>query len=244
MAWPSSDGGGWFRQLTPGRGTAAIVVFPPAGSGAALFGGWRDLVPPDVEVLVMTMPGRENRLAERPLWHVGPILEAVARQLGPIRMPMVLFGHSAGAYLASLAVAQVRPELVRSVVVAASPSPDWGTPNMSLATDAELLAAMRAWGGTPEQLFHQPDLLELFLPCLRADLAVAHQCRSRVLRHPVDVPILALHGESDRSVTLDQMATWQRWTERKFTLRQTAGGHFFPVTLATEVVPALVELLM
>ena len=92
----------WFHRPRP-RPDARIrlVCVPYAGAGVAPFQGWADMLADDVEMVCVRLPGRENRLHERPRsdW---PMLteEFGAALVADVSPPYVLFGHSMGGMLA------------------------------------------------------------------------------------------------------------------------------------------------
>lgn len=234
---PNTDPTQWFRRLTDGRGTRTIVVIPPAGGGATTLRPWASLVDRETEVQVVVAPGRDHRIGEEPFHHVGPVADTIASGLGDLTQPYVLFGHSAGALVAREVAARLPGPHLEHVVVAGAAPPDCGGPNLALASDEDLLDALRAWGGTPEAVLADVSMAELFLPCLRADLAVAQSCRvPQADDLVVDVPITALVGADDRFVRREQADGWRRWTTSSFDLRTVAGGHLFPASNASEVV--------
>src|SRR4051812_7884010 len=105
-----------------------LVCFGPAGGGASFFRRWPDLVPSNVEVLAVQLPGRETRLAEEPHHDIMESAQAVVRSL-MVRngLPTVLFGHSMGALLALEAVRGLRRAAYASelrLVVSGRESPD------------------------------------------------------------------------------------------------------------------------
>ena len=86
-----------------------LVCFHHAGGGAFGFRPWATRLRDDVELVAVQLPGRENRLGERPL----PTAEAVLDHLVPalaevLAGPYALFGHSLGAVLAYLCACRVR----------------------------------------------------------------------------------------------------------------------------------------
>ena len=42
----------------------SLVCFPPAGAGASVFHGWEKVLPADVQLLPVELPGRGTRLRE------------------------------------------------------------------------------------------------------------------------------------------------------------------------------------
>lgn len=78
-----------------------------------------------------------------------------------------------------------------ALFVGASPSPASVRPEAAWhGSDAELVAWLRAAGGTPASVLAAPALLELLLPALRADLALVAGYR----RRPGERLAVAVHG--------------------------------------------------
>ncbi|HEX3959415.1 MAG TPA: alpha/beta fold hydrolase [Trebonia sp.] len=230
----------WLRRLTDARHERIVIVLPAAGARAAMFRPWAQAIGARAELGVVTPPGREHRFAEPPFQHVDPIADAVAAEIVALDRRVTLFGHSAGALVALEVAGRVRGGGVDHVIVAAATPPDMAEANYALMNDAELIKALRAWGGTPSEVLDDPAMVELFLPGLRADLAVAHSCRA-ARAHPIlEIPVTALVGSSDRFATPDQAAGWSRFTTAPFAFATVNGGHFFPVTNSSEVVARVV----
>ncbi len=51
-----------------------LFCFPHAGGGASFFRPWIGMLPPDIEVCPVQLPGRENRLKERPFNQFSPLI--------------------------------------------------------------------------------------------------------------------------------------------------------------------------
>jgi surfactin synthase thioesterase subunit len=69
--------------------------------------------------------------------------------------------------------------------------------------------------------------MEVFLPILRADIAVVESYRFQE-GEPLDCPITVFAGTKDASVNLDQLLAWKRQTRRRFAMQVLPGGHFYP----------------
>lgn len=58
------------------------------------------------------------------------------------------------------------------------------------------------------------------------------------------MPLVALAGRQDDTAALDQFLIWQAWTTKDYSAHVVEGGHFFPVTAASEVVDIVVRTLL
>src|SRR5437764_11438101 len=72
-----------------------LFCLPYAGGGASIFRTWSELLSPEIELCPVQLPGRENRLPERPFSQMSDLIPTLAVALEPyLDMPHALFGHS------------------------------------------------------------------------------------------------------------------------------------------------------
>jgi medium-chain acyl-[acyl-carrier-protein] hydrolase len=77
-----------------------LFCFPYAGGSASLYRGWSERLPAEVEVCPIQLPGRENRLLEKPFSQLQPLVEALGEALlSYLDEPYAFFGHSMGALI-------------------------------------------------------------------------------------------------------------------------------------------------
>jgi medium-chain acyl-[acyl-carrier-protein] hydrolase len=224
----------WLIDRRPvAHAAATLVCFPYAGAGASVYAGWARRVPESVRMLAVQLPGRENRLGEEPLADLDAIVDRLVPDLAPhTDRPYVFFGHSMGALLAFETARRLRdagrPE-PRAIVVSGRRAPHVVSvvpPLRDLATD-ELIEAVRRFDGTPPAVFDSPELVELFLPALRADFAVAETYAYAPAGGPLSAPMLALSGTEDALCAPAEVEQWRPYTTGGFSHRSYPGGHFF-----------------
>ncbi|WP_410594765.1 alpha/beta fold hydrolase [Amycolatopsis sp. lyj-23] len=231
-------------RLTPftGPGDRVIFVFPAAGSGPSAFRSWRDVAPPGTEIVLVHLPGREDRVDESPFTRAAPLADQVAKLiLGYGERPFALFGHCMGALVGREVVRRLGDRKPAVLAAAAAPPPD-AVDVEEDPSDDHLVETLAGWGATPPELLGDRRALSVLIEPLRADLAVMAECRRNWSEEEkLDVPVLALAGESDDSTPESTCAEWARWTDSTFTLRTVAGGHFFPVEQPRRVLATLAE---
>jgi pyochelin biosynthesis protein PchC len=211
-----------------------LVCFPHAGAGASSYRLWPSLLPRSVEVLAAQLPGREDRLREAPLRDWEELVAATVAGLRPhVALPFALFGHSMGAALA-LDVARTLEASggppPRHVFVAGRPGPGqvfWHGPLLAtLGDDGAFLAALRQRYGSGGDGLEDPEIRDVVLPGLRADVA-ALESRPDTMGAPLGCPITAYGGAADPSTTVEGLAAWRQATSRGLQVHVLPGGHFF-----------------
>jgi medium-chain acyl-[acyl-carrier-protein] hydrolase len=228
---------------------ARLFCFPFAGGSAAVFAGWGEGLKPDIEVWAAQPRGRGSRFRESLHRSVREMVEdymAVLRDLQDL--PYAFYGHSLGGLLAFELARQLHHEglaLPQHLFIGASAPPVLGLlhPQIHHLPDEPFVAAVQErYSGIPEAVLSEPELMELFLPALKADFA-AHETfdRSRVTR--VACPITAFAGCEDPVIQPAMMEEWSRHTDAAFRLNSIPGDHFF-LSTSREVVLATIRFTM
>lgn len=230
----------WFRVHRSTRPAAhRLICFPHAGGTAQLYHGWGAQLPPDVEVLAVRYPGRQDRLAEPCVEDMTAMADAVTEALsGQLDLPITLFGHSMGsavAYEVALRLERlgVRPERLYASGRAA---PHRATPTgVDVDDETALIENVRGLGDFQSEVYDIPELRELLLPALRADYRLIEAYRpARPL--PLRTPITACTGLADTFCPIGQVRAWAELTTHSFELRTYPGDHFFLVPQEAELV--------
>ena len=78
-----------------------LFALPYAGGGTAGYYRWRQAMRPAIDVLPLSLPGREARISEAPITDLLGLVAEIADAVGPLLdRPYALVGHSMGAWLA------------------------------------------------------------------------------------------------------------------------------------------------
>ncbi|GLZ41074.1 alpha/beta fold hydrolase [Actinokineospora sp. NBRC 105648] len=220
-----------------------LVCLPFAGAGASFFRPWSDYT--DLRVLPLQLPGRERRVDEEPHRDVHAAVDGLRADLVAALdpgTPVALFGHSLGAVLAyELAHRLVDGQAVEVVRLFASGSPEPRAPRRERATglsDADFLNRVSEFAGYNHTALDDPEMREMFLPALRADVEMHENYRPST-DQPLAVPITALRGEDDELVGYRESASWSAVAAVDFEHVELPGGHMY----LTEAAPALLRLI-
>ncbi|MFF2363701.1 thioesterase II family protein [Streptomyces sp. NPDC058122] len=239
----------WLRRFTTTAADGPILVcFPHAGGSATAFKDLARVLHPDVDVVSVQYPGRQDRYREEPFTALEPLAEAVteelARELAADGRPYALFGHSMGSLVAfetARRLAQRRLPAPQRVFFSGRGGPDRRDSAYDLYDDADMLAEVRRLGGTDQSMLEDPDILELVLPALRADYRILGTYRGPVGGGPLTSPVTALIGDSDPLATVQDAHTWREHTSGDFRVEVFPGGHFYLFDQLEKVAAAVTE---
>lgn len=224
-----------------------LVGFHHAGGSSLLFREWPDDLPPGWRVDAVELPGRGRRFGEPLLQEMSAAVDAIADDIaesaGPEEQPLVLFGHSMGARLAyEVAAALMGRGIGVDLLVASShaapgcPSERDDARDWHLLDDDALVEVLRDLGGSPPGVLESPEMRDIFLPILRADLRMLADAPP--LEVALDADVLAVAGR-DEELSDEALRGWGACTRGRFEARRLPGGHFYLL----EQRPALARLI-
>ena len=222
-----------------------MFCFPYAGGGASVYRGWGKHFPTEIELYSVQAPGRETRFSEAFVGSVTELANAVALAiLNATDKPIILFGHSLGAacaYETARALQRIgrTPELL---VVSGRQCP--GTVSkrapISHLTDAQFLQHVRTYKGTPAAVLENEELMELLLPLLRADFALAEHYKPAT-EPLLTCSVLGLGSTQDEWLDVETLEPWGSLTQGSFETHWFEGDHFYLNHHATELASLLKE---
>lgn len=223
----------WFQVPRPvDAPRLRLFCFSYAGGNASTYRDWHRLLPADVEVCSVQLPGRGSRFKERAHTTLNSLLDALQTAIQPyVGVPYAFFGHSMGAQVAFELARRLRDSGVRQpacLIVSGRRGPQRPPRNKPIHTlpEPQFRDEIRRLNGTPEEALNNPELMDLVSPILRADCQVVETWEYRP-SEPIDVPVLALGGVKDKQVSLDDLEDWRSVTKGPFSLELFSGDHFF-----------------
>jgi surfactin synthase thioesterase subunit len=212
-----------------------LICFPFAGAGASFFRPWATAMGGSFVVTAVQLPGRENRFGEPPYTSV----EQAVRDLEPEietfvggASEILIFGHSLGAVLAyELALRLKRSSAAASCRLLVSGSASPTRPRARQASglsDMEFLAQVRSFAGYSHPSLEDPEMRELLLPLLRADVEM-HESYAASSEARLDMPVTCVRGRDDELVSRQEAEAWQEVTSVPLEMAEMDGGHMYIV---------------
>ncbi|WP_432774038.1 thioesterase domain-containing protein [Brevibacillus gelatini] len=214
-----------------------LFCFPYAGGLPGIYYSWKSRFPPTF-LDIYPFEVRPRALQQNGAVHLPTsfyeLLEDVYGRITPELdgSPFAFFGHSMGGLVAF--------ELTRKLMQRGEPLPQHLFLSASRVPHAyhklaktyhlphdEFVEELRRLGGTPDDVLDNPELLELFLPILRADFqAVQTYEMDQSLPRQVPVNMSVLYGTKD-SIALEDILAWRDYCQGACKFYPVTGGHFF-----------------
>ncbi len=239
----------WIRRAVRPHPSLRLVCLPFAGGGASAFQSLVRLLPRDIEVIAIQLPGREERTREDPPDAVPALAAACAVAVRPyLNVPYALYGHCAGALLAYEVAHEVRRRFgvwPNRLVAAAQPAPHLPPtrPPLHELSDELLIEGIRERGGLPPAIAVQPDLISVLLPLLRSDFALWERYQHR-RRDPLPCPVTTMRGRADGLVDVTNTKPWGEHSSAGWSELLVEGGHYFISSLGQADASALAGVLL
>ncbi|MEV5645845.1 thioesterase domain-containing protein [Streptomyces flaveolus] len=240
----------WLRRW--GGGAAPrfrLICLPHAGGSAGFYRPWAALTPPEVELLAVQYPGREDRLEDPEAADMGELTAAVADAVAPLLdRPYALFGHSMGSAVAwELAHELNRRGLPgpRRLFASGRAAPGRAvTGQLHRQSDDVLGAELARLGGTSREILDDPGLRPLILTAVRHDYRIIETYRPAD-REPLSCPLHVLTGSADPELgeerSRDRAGGWADLTTARTEVRVFPGDHFYLTPRRREVVATVLR---
>lgn len=215
-----------FFQIAPSTNRDAVRLFcvPHAGVGASAFRGWKKQLEPDIQVVLINLPGRESRFRDRHYHDMevlaGELSEAVLAHVEDGQR-FAFFGNSLGGLIAFETVRRIerRTELqAMHLFVSATGAPHLNPPLPPIAhlDNREFIREVsERYGGIPEMILQDEEYLAMVVSCLRSDLRLLENYERRK-PEPLSCPITAFGGTRDQSIPVDHIGQWSKQTSASF----------------------------
>ncbi|MFF7407964.1 thioesterase II family protein [Streptomyces lydicus] len=212
-----------------------LICLGFCGGGTGPYHVWGDCLPADVALSAVCYPGREGRFLEPCATDWDELAaDTTAAVLSAVQGPYVLFGHSMGGWMAFDVAARIERDggpLPETLVVSSCNAPDRGlTPRDMFParqdTDTSLLDWMRTNGLMPAHVLEDPDLQEMAVELMRADIQVRDTFRYTP-GASVSLPVQMLSATDDNVIEQDAGNQWRRVALGSYRHDTLPGGHFY-----------------
>ena len=209
-----------------------LFCFPYAGGGASTFSSWPESLTSNVEICPIELPGHGCWIGERPFNRLEPLLKELTLVMLPyLNKPFTFFGHSMGGLVSFELAHLLRRDYNLSPVhlfisSCHAPQIPESKPPIHHLPEPEFINELRSLNGTPESVLENAELMELFLPILRADFA-AIETYVYTPKPRLNSPITVMGGLQDYEVSCEDLEAWREHTNANFSMQMFQGDHFY-----------------
>lgn len=226
-----------------------LFCFPYAGGSSVIFRSWTNSLPATVEVCAVEIPGRGRQIKLPPFNRIEPLVEAIASNIHPyLDKPFAFFGHSMGGLVSFELARLLRKKYAITpahlfISGRRAPQVPNSKPPIHNLPEPAFVEELRHLNGTPKAVLENAELMQLFLPILRADFAVL-ETYVYTPEPPLNCPITVFGGIQDSEVGCDELQVWQEQTTATFSLNMFLGDHFFLHSAQSLLLESLVKYLL
>lgn len=223
----------WYvRWQTVPAPRVRLFCLPHSGGGGAVYRPWIPLLPADVELNSVRLPGRESRYRETAFSRLDELVPALVDNVTPLLdRPHAWFGHSMGALLAFEVVRELRRRGLPGplcLLISGRPAPHLVPREQPISQlpDQEFAELVARLNGTPGEVYTKTSAFATFIPTLRADFSVI-ETYSYQPEPPLELPIAVFGGEQDPVASIEELQAWQPHSTAGCTVRTYPGDHFY-----------------
>lgn len=212
-----------------------LFCFHYAGGSALMYKEFSQQLPPEIELCAIQLPGRWERSSEKMTSLesiVGPLAEVISNMSDKT---FAFFGYSMGGAFAFETVRELRRRghtLPSQLIVGACSPPQLhkGSAASSFGPMNDE-AFMNRFKNIFGSIYGEKEMLEssmkdTWIGVLRNDMN-ALSSYEYVDEVPLNIPIIALGGESDHTLPLNRLKQWKAQTSVEFNFQIFSGGHLF-----------------
>ncbi|MDW3194550.1 MAG: thioesterase domain-containing protein [Cytophagales bacterium] len=211
-----------------------LFALPYAGGSAAAFYKWKAHMNSHIDFIPVELAGRGKRISEK---HYGNLENAVDDLYNIISKQVsdsafALFGHSMGCLLIHELIKRMKEmnhRMPQHLFFSGKGAIQIKREDEKIyhkMPDDEFRKEIVNLGGTPPEFFDHPELMELFLPLMKSDFAIAEAPIDFEKFEPIDLDITVFNGKED-DLDSEQHEGWKFYTTGGCHLYMYEGDHFF-----------------
>ncbi|WP_186785857.1 thioesterase II family protein [Paenibacillus agilis] len=235
-----------FQLIKPGNGNNQVICFPYLGGNVYAYNQFANSLHDDVEVWAVNPPGHggdTNAL----IADIHTLLDLYFEQLITIIKPQaILFGHSMGGIIAYLLAQKLHNTRdydlaqMKLVLSACNPPNEYEMNKYTSLTNDKLIEHLISYGGVPEELIHEKNILEFLLPTIRADYGVLETASTLEIQ-PIRIPTYYFWGENDSIVPVDSITSWLSYFDNELQVIPIENGSHMFISAHADVVAHQME---
>ena len=227
------------------NGLVRLFCFHYGGAGASMYKGWSEQLSAYLDLFAIQLPGRETRFNEPLLYNINTVVDEICKAIAAnLDKPYIFFGHSIGALLCHKVAQELmlsNAKLPEALFVSGCRPPHMPLRRSPIHAlpDQQFKAEVLRYNGIPKELIeHQENILEIYLPILRADFTLSETFQIKEVMQ-LSSNIFAFGGTHDSSVFEEDIKAWKEYTNKNFDYKMYNGDHFFIKEYTNDIISLL-----
>lgn len=220
--------GNLFIDLKTGNGKdAKLFVFPSAGSGVSLFNKLVADLDPEIAVIGMQFPGREERALEAPYKSMPALIEYLLNEFETPESDYYFFGHSLGgliAYELYAALKSAGKRLPQKLILSGTGAPlEKSVGELHLLNDEQFINEIVNKYENSQNIEQRTKAMQSVKEMIRADIEVLE---THVPKHgEVIVPLVLIAGLKDEICKPARVKEWTALAQNDFAIHYCDANH-------------------
>lgn len=210
-----------------------LFCVPYAGGSAAVYSTWQKYLSPSIQVYPVELSGRGRRFREKLNNNIQQVVDDIYENIKDEieSTNYALFGHSMGNLIV-FELAHKLKEMKHKAPVhiffsgRSAPDIEREYEGIYKMPDDEFAEEILSLGGTPEEVFKNKTLANIFIPILKADYETIETYEYKEKSNKLGVDITVLYGKQD-ALNKSSMEEWRNHTSQNCKIYSFDSGHFF-----------------
>ncbi|MBP7654173.1 thioesterase [Candidatus Dependentiae bacterium] len=210
-----------------------LFCIPYAGGSATVFYKWKNLLISDIELIPCELSGRGSKISQ-PLYDsisaaADDVLKTIIKNLNESHY--AFFAHSMGTLilyelLYKINFLNLMPPVI-SIFSGRFPPHIKPSKIHYNQPRSEFINDLRETGGTSEEILNNDELLDFFIPIIRADYKITETYEFSNHKEKFNHDIAVFYGSNDADVKESDVYQWKNYTNKKCNFYKFNAGHFF-----------------
>lgn len=231
------------KELKKATNNKRLICFPHSGAFSAAFRPLSQHVSPEWGIIAIDPPGHGTNRA--PLVEdIQEMVDIYEAALEPyFQEPFALFGHSLGGLITYLLTQRLEKRGIRpeAVFISANKPPHLERNKVAHFNEQEFVDYVISLGGIAPELAQHQELLDLFMPVIRADFKAIENFE-HTDQTLIETPVHVFVADQDHAATPEECQEWTMWA-KQVEFHQFQGEHMFLMTDAPKVGQAITKVL-
>lgn len=219
-----------------------IFCFPFAGGNKYSYRELKLKSPQHLNFITLEYPGRGARIGETLIKDINLLVDDLYNQVKEAiqNQDYAFYGHSMGgliAYLLTVKIHQNKNREPLHLFITGTTGPSAisrGEKKRFKMAQEDFLQEIRDFGGMPDELLENEELLYYFEPILRADFEASENYSHS--NYPVlNIPVTVITG-IEEDMEIEDIELWQKESTYKVEFIRLPGKHFFIFDYVHEII--------